>query len=70
MEETRPTLTQLLQMLPAKARLTVYVLLALASLAMTAYQIFVAGDWSDVVWYVLGLAGFSTAAANTPRGEG
>ena len=53
-----------LQYLPDNVRVTVYVVLGLAALAVAAVQA-ADGDWVQAVSLFLGSLGFGTAASNT-----
>lgn len=54
-----------LEAIPPKARLYVYAVLTLASLALAAYKA-AEGDWLEFAAGLLGLLGFSTATTHTP----
>ena len=49
---------------PARHRRRVYVLLALLALGLAAYKA-AEGDWLEFASYVLGMLGFGTATSNT-----
>ena len=55
----------LTDVVPPKARKYVYAVLALASLALTAYKAN-DGDWLEMAAFILASLGFGTATANTP----
>lgn len=54
-----------LALIPAKVRVYVYAVLALAALALGAYQA-TQGDWIEFAVLLLGSLGFGTAQTHTP----
>lgn len=54
-----------LEAIPAKVRVYVYAVLALAALALAAYKAS-EGDWLEFAGLLLGSLGFSTATTHTP----